>query len=213
MPRHQVGQPTKNRTTTANVFAGKQMATNYYWSDERITRDRRLHGNCGVRRAVYQGGTFCYLYLGNYCTRICQVVCQSCLPIPWVPGVVLSDWDTRFTSLMCLEVVKLLGTDMRYRTAFHPQTNGQSEVTITVLENFLDPYLERYSTEWSSHLSLVEFASNNATNASTSYTPFNLNSGTNPVIPLCLMSESLKVHNETVSEILDRRKQSLEHAR
>lgn len=58
-----------------------------------------------------------------------------------------------------------------------------------------------------------EFAANNTANASTGYTPFYLNSGTNPVIPLSLMSVSLKTHNKTVSGMLDRMKRLLEDGR
>ena len=68
-----------------------------------------------------------------------------------------------------------LGTDVRYNTAFHPQTDGQSEMTIRVMENLLRPYVERYPSSWSTQLSIAEFAANNVVNASTGYTPFYLN--------------------------------------
>ena len=61
--------------------------------------------------------------------------------------------------------------------AFHPQTNGHSEVTICVLENFLWSYVEVHPDTWSKYLSLAEFVANNAMNVSTSFSPFVLNVG------------------------------------
>ena len=82
----------------------------------------------------------------------------------------------------------LHGTDLRFSAAFHPETDGQSEVTIRVLENFLRPYIEHRPSTWTSQLPLTEFAANNAVNVSTGFTPFYLNFGQHPVIPTMLLS-------------------------
>ena len=65
-----------------------------------------------------------------------------------LPEVIISDRDPRFTSRFWRELFQKLGTDLRFSTAFHPQTDGQSEVTIRVLENFLRPYVERSPHTW-----------------------------------------------------------------
>ena len=59
-----------------------------------------------------------------------------------MPEVIISDRDPRFVSNFWEEMFSLLGTDLRFSTAFHPEINGQSEVTIHVLENFLRSYIE-----------------------------------------------------------------------
>ena len=59
-----------------------------------------------------------------------------------MPEVIISDRDPRFMSKFWEEMFSLLRTDLQFSTAFHPETNGQSEVTIHVLENFLRPYIE-----------------------------------------------------------------------
>ena len=59
-----------------------------------------------------------------------------------LPEVIISDRDPRFTSKFWKGLFDLLGTDLRFSTAFHPQTDGQSERAIQTLENFLRPYVE-----------------------------------------------------------------------
>ena len=44
-----------------------------------------------------------------------------------LPEVIISDQDPRFTSKFWTSLFDLLGTDLRFSTAFHPQTGGQSE--------------------------------------------------------------------------------------
>ena len=100
-----------------------------------------------------------------------------------MPEVIISDRDPRFTSMFWKQLFHILGTDLRFSTAYHPQTDGQTEVTIRVLENFLRPYVERNPAMWASQLSLAEFAANNAISSSTKYSPFFLNSGQNPSVP------------------------------
>ena len=60
-----------------------------------------------------------------------------------LPKVIISDCDPRFTSKFWESLFDLLGTDLRFSTAYHPQTDSQSERMIQTLENFLRPYVER----------------------------------------------------------------------
>ena len=53
-----------------------------------------------------------------------------------MPEVIISDRDPRFISLFWKSLMNQLGADVWYSTAFHPQTDGQSEVTIRVMEKF-----------------------------------------------------------------------------
>ena len=104
----------------------------------------------------------------------------------------------------------LLRTDLQFSTAFHPETNGQSEVTIRVLENFLRPYIEHRPSTWTAQLPLTEFAANNAIHVNTGFTPFYLNSGQHPVIPTMLLARGKpKSSNEAVKEALERMKTAL----
>ena len=129
-----------------------------------------------------------------------------------MPEVIVSDRDPQFTSRFWKSLFELLGTDLRFSTAFHPQTDGQSERAIQTLENFLRPYVERHPTEWSRQLPLAEFAANNAVNSSTGYSPFYLNSGDHPILPAGILRGGVSSNLEAVSEMADRMKTALEEA-
>ena len=110
-------------------------------------------------------------------------------------------------------MLSLLKTDLWFNTAFHPEADGQSEVTIRVLENFLWLYIEHRPSTWTAQLPLAEFATNNGVNVSTGFTPFYLNSGQHPVIPTVLLARGKpKSSNEGVKEALERMKTALADA-
>ena len=74
-------------------------------------------------------------------------------------------------------------------TAFHPKSDGQSEVTIRTLENFLRPYVVNNPQEWVQQLHLAEFAANNAVNVAIGYSTFYLMYGQHVNWPLTLADQ------------------------
>ena len=129
-----------------------------------------------------------------------------------LPEVIISDRDPRFTSKFWKHLFALLGTDLRFSTAYHPQTDGQSERMIQTLENFLRPYVERQPVEWSQRLTLAEFAANNAVNVATGHSPFFLNSGDHPNVPTSFLQGGESSPVEAVQVMVDRMKMALEEA-
>ncbi|KAK8929012.1 hypothetical protein KSP39_PZI017869 [Platanthera zijinensis] len=89
-----------------------------------------------------------------------------------IPRSIVSDRDGRFTSDTWKLVQKRLGTKLRYSTAFHPQTDGQSERTIQLLEDLLRMIVLNLRGSWEKYLSLVEFSYNNSYQSSIQMTPF-----------------------------------------
>src|SRR4051812_17255103 len=75
-------------------------------------------------------------------------------------------------------------------TAFHPQTNGQTEHTNRTLEDILRAYIGYKQSNWEEKLTAAEFVCNAAPNASTGYSPFKLNAGQDPVIPASMFAPS-----------------------
>ena len=104
-----------------------------------------------------------------------------------LPEVIISDHDPHFTSKFWESLFDLLGMDLQFSITYHPQTDGQSERMVEMLENFLTPYVERSPQTWSHQLALVEFVANNAVNVAMGHTPFFLQSSDHPIVPLVLM--------------------------
>jgi transposase InsO family protein len=100
-----------------------------------------------------------------------------------LPKDIVSDRDTRFTSKFWSEVWRLLGTNQSLSTAFHPQSDGQTERVNRVLEDYLRHYVNPAQNNWDEFLGIGEFAVNNAWQESIRTTPFFLNSGRHPVTP------------------------------
>ena len=97
-----------------------------------------------------------------------------------IPKIITSDRDPRWTSLFFKNLSQLLGIDIQYSTAYHPQTNGRAERTNRTVLDTLRCYAQEIDQDWDTHLVAVEFAINNATNASTGYSPFFLVYGEHP---------------------------------
>ncbi len=103
-----------------------------------------------------------------------------------LPKVIISDRDTKFTSEFWEQLHARLGTKLKFSTAFHPQTDGQTERMNRVLEDMLRHYIDPSQTDWDRHLSMAEFAINNAYHEGMKATPFWLNNFKHPHTPLSL---------------------------
>ncbi|GJT02303.1 putative reverse transcriptase domain-containing protein [Tanacetum coccineum] len=79
-----------------------------------------------------------------------------------VPISIISDRDSRFTSRFWQSMQEALGTRLDMSTAYHPQTDGQSEHTIQTLEDMLRAYVLDFRGSCDVHLPLVEFSYNNS---------------------------------------------------
>ena len=100
------------------------------------------------------------------------------------PKYLVSDRDARFTSKFWTELMKRLGTKQRLSSAFHPQTDGQTERVNRTLEQMLRMFVGPKQDDWDELLPALEFACNNAVHDSTGNTPFYLNQGWHPTTPL-----------------------------
>ncbi|TYH24548.1 hypothetical protein ES288_A03G101000v1 [Gossypium darwinii] len=79
-----------------------------------------------------------------------------------VPFSIISDRDPRFTSRFWKKLQEALGTKLNFSTAFHLQTDGQSERVIQILEDMLQCCVLEFQGSWEKYLLLVEFAYNNS---------------------------------------------------
>ncbi|KAA0041011.1 DNA/RNA polymerases superfamily protein [Cucumis melo var. makuwa] len=89
-----------------------------------------------------------------------------------VPVSIFSNRDARFTSKFWKGLQLALGRRLNFNTAFHPQTDCQTERLNQVLEDMLQACVLEFSGSWDSHLHLMEFAYNNSYQATIGMTPF-----------------------------------------
>ena len=85
--------------------------------------------------------------------------------IVWLHGIpisIISNIDPRFTSRFWGKLQEALGTRLNFSTTFHPQTDGQSERVIQVLEDMLRSCVIDYEGSWDRHVPLVKFVYNNS---------------------------------------------------
>ncbi|KAI3815298.1 hypothetical protein L1987_14960 [Smallanthus sonchifolius] len=102
-----------------------------------------------------------------------------------VPVNIISNRDARFTSRFWQSLQKALGTRLDLSTAYHPQTDGQTERTIQTLEDMLRACVIDFGGNWDSHLSLIEFSYNNSYHTSINMAPFEALYGRKCRSPIC----------------------------
>jgi len=97
-----------------------------------------------------------------------------------VPEKLLSDRDARFTSEFWKTLHELLGTKLAMSTAHHPRTDGQTEILNKTLETMIRAYINKPMDNWESLLPALEFAYNSRVHTATGFTPFLLDTGSQP---------------------------------
>jgi transposase InsO family protein len=97
-----------------------------------------------------------------------------------MPQVVVSDRGPQFIAGFTCELYKLLGIKLAMLTAYHPQTNGQTERVNQVLEGYLRTFTSQRQDDWDGLLPMGEFSYNNTKHSSTQQTPFMVDTGRNP---------------------------------
>ena len=100
------------------------------------------------------------------------------------PTSIITDRGSLFTSSYWSSFCYQLRIKRKLSTAFHPQTDGQTERQNQTLEHYLRCYCNYQQNDWAEWLSTAEFAYNNAVHSSTKITPFFALYGQHPRMPL-----------------------------
>lgn len=96
------------------------------------------------------------------------------------PESIITDRGTTFMSNYFQDLAKHFQISSKTSTAYHPQTDGQTERVNNILEQYLRAYINYEQDNWSQLLPQAEFAYNNSTSATTQQSPFFINYGFNP---------------------------------
>ncbi|KAL0546890.1 hypothetical protein IC582_016808 [Cucumis melo] len=114
-----------------------------------------------------------------------QLYMSEIVRLHGVPVSIVSDRDARFTSKFWKGLQTAMGTRLDFSTAFHPQTDGQTERLNQVLEDMLRACALEFPGSWDSHLHLMEFAYNNSHQATIGMAPFEALYGKYCRSPVC----------------------------
>ena len=89
-----------------------------------------------------------------------------------LPRQIISDRDSKFTSNFWKALFEATQTNLAFSTAYHPQTDGQTERVNQIIEDMLRAYCMRQPNKWVRYLYLVEFAYNSSFKRSIGMSPF-----------------------------------------
>ena len=131
---------------------------------------------------------------------ISHVVCQHGFPMS-----IVSDRGSKFTSRVWLALNKALGTQLKLSTAYHPQTDGQTERVNQVLEHYLRVFVSYKQDNWASLLQTASFSYNNTVHSATQMSPFLANFGYSPrwLDEIVQPDDNIPVVFEKVKELKD----------
>ena len=127
-----------------------------------------------------------------------QVLLRTVIANHGMPDEIISDRDKLFTSKFWTTMTALLGSERKLSTAFHPQTDGQTERINQTMEAYLRCYVNYKQNNWVDLLPLAQFAYNSAESEGTGVTPFFANYGYTPEVYKAPLIDTAHAQGATV---------------
>nr|GFC46229.1 reverse transcriptase domain-containing protein [Tanacetum cinerariifolium] len=121
----------------------------------------------------------------NPMDKLARIYLKEVVTRHGIPVSIINDRDPRFASNFWRSLQNALGTRLDMSTAYHPETDGQSERTIQTLEDTLRACALDFGKGWVNHLPLVEFSYNNNYPATIKAAPFEVLYGRKCHSPVC----------------------------
>jgi len=119
------------------------------------------------------------------------------------PSDIVSDRGKHFVSRFWKSLMSLLDVKSNLSTAYHPETDGQTERVNQILEQYLRTYINYQQDDWVSLLPLAEFAYNNTPHTATHVTPFFANKGYHPKLQVSVESVPSIPAHERATDLKD----------
>jgi hypothetical protein len=127
-----------------------------------------------------------------------------------LPEEIISDRGPQFASAFTKELNRLLGIRTSLSTAYHPQTDGQTERVNQEIEQYLRLFVNERQDDWYEWIALAEFTYNNRIHSTTHHSPFELDMGQHPRIGTEPRRET---RVEAVDQYVQRMKAATEEAK
>jgi hypothetical protein len=116
----------------------------------------------------------------NDVTHIANLFFKEVVRLHGLPRSIVSDRDTKFIGHFWRTLWKKIGTNLAFSSAYHPQTDGKTEVVNRSLGDLLRSLVTEHHSSWDQILPQAEFAYNDSVNRSTGRSPFQILYGTQP---------------------------------
>ncbi|GJP71852.1 hypothetical protein CLOP_g2648 [Closterium sp. NIES-67] len=130
-----------------------------------------------------------------------------------IPAAIISDQDPKFTSKFWQDTWARYGTGLQFSSAYHPQTDCQIERTNQTMEQLIRTNCPNRN-KWEDALPLLKFCYNNVPSATTNHSPFYLNYGMDPTVPISTNVESQVPRSQQfVEELQTARKEAVKIVR
>ena len=116
----------------------------------------------------------------NDATNIANLLFSEIVKLHGFPLSIVSNRDTKFVGNFWRTLWKKLGTNLSFSSAYHPRTNGQTEVVNRSLGNILIILVYEHLKQWDLDLAQAEFTYIDSPNRSTGMSPFQIIYGMHP---------------------------------
>ena len=164
------------------------------WKWDQITMDfvvglpliGRKHDSVGVVvDRLTKSAHFLLIRTDYSLDKLAELYIKEIVRLHVIPVSIISDRDPKFTLRFWGKFQEAMGTRLNFSTVFHPQTDGQSERVIQILEDMLRSCVIDYEGSWDRHIPLVEFVYNNSFQLSIGMAPYEALYGRKCRTPLC----------------------------
>ena len=105
-------------------------------------------------------------------SKFIEVMNRRVFPTHGYPLTIVNDRGGQMTSTLWKRLCKRHGIKVKFSSAHHPKTDGQTKNANKMMKNYLQAYISYTQDDWVDHLPMAEFSANNHINESTGMTPF-----------------------------------------